>query len=144
MARPLRLFALLHRARAAIFGRANAESVSELGISLPQLLVLFALPKEGSRRPSELALELDVDAAAVTRLVERLSTVGFVARVPDPEDGRSRRVAITPAGAALRARGSSALARANGAIAAPFTPEELATVARFLEHVIAYGRGGEP
>jgi hypothetical protein len=36
----------------------------------------------------------------MTRVVDRMEAVGFVARFPDPHDGRIRLVSITPAGTA--------------------------------------------
>lgn len=144
MARPIRLFHLIDRARTELFARANAETTALLGVSVSQLALLFAVRDAAPHRPRDLAAIMEVDPAAVTRLVDRLEAAGLVTRVADPEDGRSRRVKITAAGSAVRERGAQLVARANRRLAAPFTAEELDVVARFLEHVIDDGHGETP
>lgn len=111
---------------------------------MSQLALLFAFRDAAPRRPSELAATMEVDPAAVTRLVDRLEAAGLVTRVADPHDGRSRRVQITAAGNAVRERGAQLVARANRRLSAPFTAEELDVVARFLEHVIDDEHGDTP
>ena len=49
---------------------------------------------------SELAERLGVSKQAVTQLVDDLEGFGVVARVPDPEDARARRVVFTARGRA--------------------------------------------
>ncbi|MCZ7422031.1 MULTISPECIES: MarR family transcriptional regulator [unclassified Micromonospora] len=71
------------------------------GLSAAQACLLEHLP-EDSRPMGELALELRCDASNVTQLVSRLEARGLVARVPDPDDRRIKRVLITSAGADVR------------------------------------------
>ncbi|MGI0053221.1 MAG: MarR family winged helix-turn-helix transcriptional regulator [Thermoplasmata archaeon] len=52
----------------------------------------------GPTCPGALAQALDISPAAATDLVDRLEARGLVVRSADPEDRRSTRVALTPAG----------------------------------------------
>ncbi|GAB3855203.1 MarR family transcriptional regulator [Micromonospora andamanensis] len=67
------------------------------GLSAAQACLLEHL-SGGSRSMGELAVELLCDASNVTQLVTRLEARGLVARVPDPDDRRIKRVSVTPAG----------------------------------------------
>ena len=75
----------------------------ELGISIPQLLVLRFL----SSRPGYRALAKDVkahlklNASTVTGILDRLERKGLVARLPHPEDRRAVNVTLTAMGAEL-------------------------------------------
>ncbi len=80
----------------------------------PLLRVLADAPEP--MRLGALADRLAVEAPHVTRQIQRLERAGLVERVPDPDDGRARRVRISPAGAeaveCLRAVGRRRMAEA--------------------------------
>src|SRR5918911_1006423 len=69
----------------------------------------------GPLTPSELAERERVQRPTATRLLARLEEPGYVTRTPDPADGRSSLVTLTPAGNALleetRSRKDAYLAR---------------------------------
>ena len=58
---------------------------------------------------SELASALQVSQPTMSSTVRRLEDKGLIALVPDPDDRRIRRVAVTPAGRAIRNRSVLAL-----------------------------------
>lgn len=61
--------------------------------------LLFKLAAKGeSRRVTDLAEMLGVDTPTVTRKVQQLERDGMVVRQSDPDDGRSSRIRLTPAG----------------------------------------------
>ncbi|NVI91316.1 winged helix-turn-helix transcriptional regulator [Actinomadura sp. BRA 177] len=70
----------------------------------------------GPMRPGELAAALAVEAPHVTRQVQRLERAGYVEQVPDPDDGRCRRVRLSASGAdaveCIRASGRRWIAEA--------------------------------
>ncbi len=136
-----RLFHLLNQARQALLTRANAETVAQLDITVSQMVCLFQLVQQGASRPTELSAALALDPAAITRVVARLEEKGLVRRTEHAADGRSRLVDITAAGRERARRGLAVLAKANAALTQGFDDEEIRTVARFLEHAIALGRG---
>jgi DNA-binding MarR family transcriptional regulator len=61
-------------------------------------VALRTLERLGPVRTNELADELHLDASTVTRQVTALVAGGFVARRPDPADGRSSTLVLTADG----------------------------------------------
>jgi DNA-binding MarR family transcriptional regulator len=55
----------------------------------------------GGLRVTELAGKARITKQSMGELVEQLALRGYVERVPDPEDGRARRIRITPLGRKL-------------------------------------------
>ena len=100
---------LLDAARAV---EAQAEgALAELGLSLAKLgalrhLVLAAQPLT----LSQLAERHCCGKSNVTQLVDRLEAEGLVARESDPDDRRTVRATVTPAGRAAYDRASAILA----------------------------------
>jgi len=68
------------------------------GLSEGRMGVLFRLYRCGDLPLGELADDLIMTPRNVTGLVDRLERQGMVERVPDPEDRRSVRARLTPAG----------------------------------------------
>ena len=93
---------LATRLRLAVV-RANRRLRQEAGGELsPTLLAaLGTIARHGPLTPSELATRERIQRPTATRLLARLEAPGLVTRTPDPQDGRSSLVAITPEGHAL-------------------------------------------
>jgi DNA-binding MarR family transcriptional regulator len=70
-------------------------------LSPSQTAALSTVDHHGPMTPSELAARERIQRPTATRLLARLSEEGLVERTPDPQDGRSALVSITPAGRAL-------------------------------------------
>jgi DNA-binding MarR family transcriptional regulator len=66
-------------------------------------VALRTLERLGPVRTNELADELHLDASTVTRQVTALVAGGFVARRPDPADGRSSTLVLTAEGRRIMA-----------------------------------------
>lgn len=62
--------------------------------------VIPNLPDDGLRM-GDLAARLRLTLQRTGQLVAELEEVGYLTRVPDPDDGRARRVAFAPRGRAL-------------------------------------------
>src|SRR5918995_5533291 len=75
------------------------------GLSPTLTAALATVERCGPLTPSELADAERVRRPTVTRMLGHLAGAGLISRTPDPADGRSTLVAITPAGAALLAEG---------------------------------------
>ena len=63
-------------------------------------LNVFQYPGPQGARPSDLAARLRISKQALNYLLGELERLGYVERRPDPEDGRSKRVTLTPRGIA--------------------------------------------
>jgi MarR family transcriptional regulator, organic hydroperoxide resistance regulator len=83
---------------------------SEFELSPPQVHALRLLDPEQPRPMSELAEALHCDNSNVTGIVDRLEDRGLVVRRPAEHDRRVKMLAITPAGADMRARLTERLA----------------------------------
>jgi DNA-binding MarR family transcriptional regulator len=64
-------------------------------------LMLRTLERTGPVPTTALAAELGLDASTVTRQATVLVAGGFAERLPNPADGRSSHLAVTPAGEAI-------------------------------------------
>jgi DNA-binding MarR family transcriptional regulator len=91
---------------------------------------LATIDRHGPLTPSELAARERVQRPTATRLLARLEVEGLVLRSPDPADGRSSVVAVSPEGRALlrklRTRKNAYLAR----LLRDADPAELETIER--------------
>jgi DNA-binding MarR family transcriptional regulator len=125
---------LATRLRLAVM-RTHRRLRQEAGADLsPTLLAaLGTISRHGPLTPSELAERERIQRPTATRLLGRLEQPGYVARTPDPHDGRSSLVALTPAGRALledvRHRKDAYLARRLRTLSA----EDRATLRRASE-----------
>ena len=66
----------------------------------PAHLTVFRYPGPQGMRPTELAAQLRISKQALNYLLGQLERLGYLERQPDPDDLRSRRIALTPRGAA--------------------------------------------
>src|SRR3954468_8370792 len=62
-------------------------------------LTVFQYPGPPGARPSELAARLGMTKQALNYLLGELERLDYLKRQPDPDDLRSKRVALTPRGA---------------------------------------------
>lgn len=70
-------------------------------ITLPQLLILELLSRQGASKMTELAKHMKVSTAASTGIVQRLVLLGYVQREYDSSDRRIVRIKLTPKGTEL-------------------------------------------
>lgn len=75
-----------------------------LGLTHPQYLVMLALWEQSPRSLRDLATALAMDPATASPLVKRLEADGLIERGRSASDERRLDIALTPRGAALRAR----------------------------------------
>ncbi len=61
-------------------------------------LTLFRNLELGGTRLTEIASRARMTKQAMAELVDKAERLGFVARLPDPDDGRAKTVVFTPAG----------------------------------------------
>ena len=59
-------------------------------------LRVFQYPGPQGARPSELAAALRISKQALNYLLGELERLGYLERQPDPDDRRSKRIALTP------------------------------------------------
>ncbi|MFC5461856.1 MarR family winged helix-turn-helix transcriptional regulator [Massilia niabensis] len=116
------------------------------GISPAQVGLLFLLSARDEAPVGDIAQALGVAPAAVTNLSKRMQAANLVERVGDARDGRLTRLRLTSSGSAASATAHTVLEQLNARLLAGFTPDELALVARWLNHAAAVlsDEDGEP
>lgn len=73
----------------------------EAGLSMPQLVTLLFLHRQGPRSLTEIRDHLNLTLSATSHLVDRLHDDGLVSRVEDLHDRRQKQIALTAAGLAF-------------------------------------------
>lgn len=109
------------------------------GLTPSQVAALATIERHGPLAPSELAEREQIKRPSVTRILSRLAERELVERIPDPDDGRSAIVTVTPSGRELvrrlRRRKTAYLAsRMRGLSRADL--EALAGAASVLERIL--------
>lgn len=97
--------------------------------------VLATLRRQGgdfALTPSDLSEQTVVTTGAVTKRVDRLESRGYVERRPSGTDGRSRLVALTPAGRKLIDEAFTAHMANEARLLEALSPEERAGLERGL------------
>ncbi len=135
-----RLIFLLNSAQRRLqhYIAAEQERAARAGTGAPspaQSGVLFVLAREDGATMGQLSQALDLAPSAMSGLVQRMEAQGWVARRASATDARTQQVWLQPPGRALLPGLNKALARINERLFGAFTPAELHTVARWLEHV---------
>ena len=144
MSKPPRLIFLLNSAQRRLqqFVAAEQERAARAGEGAPspaQSGVLFVLAREDGVTMGRLAQALDLAPSAMSGLVQRMEAQRWVARRASELDARTQHVWLQPAGRALLPALHKALGRINESLVGSFSPAELQTVARWLEHVQTLG-----
>ncbi len=87
-----RWIAVLHR-QIMIYA---SKEFAPLGIGSGQFMFLAELFHNDGLNQEELTARVRMDKANTTRALTKLEQAGYVERVPDPADGRMKRVYLTP------------------------------------------------
>jgi DNA-binding MarR family transcriptional regulator len=109
------------------------EALKAIGLSAAKYKVLSQIAKANEPVPLRLLAEgQQCVASNVTTLVDRLEADGFVRRVDDPADRRSKRATLTALGAEKVADGDAAVAEVEAAFAASLGPTERLALEKVL------------
>jgi DNA-binding MarR family transcriptional regulator len=112
---------------------AKARVCAALGMSFVRVKALLLLAT-GPRTLREVAAMLACDPPYATVITGDLAARGLVVREPNPADGRSRLVTLTPAGHRAAARADRVLSTPPPGLRA-LPAEDLATLTRILTHL---------
>jgi len=83
------------------FSKRNTNELCRGKITLPQLLILGFLYRNGDSKMSTIANYMTVSTAAMTGMVDRLTRYGYVKREHEPGDRRIINTRLTEKGARL-------------------------------------------
>ncbi|WEO78677.1 MarR family transcriptional regulator [Cryobacterium sp. SO2] len=91
----------LYSASRSITGRYRTL-LAPLGITYPQYLAMLVLWETGTSTVSQLGDRLQLDSGTLSPLLKRLESLGLVTRGRSESDERVVKIALTPAGDAMR------------------------------------------
>jgi DNA-binding MarR family transcriptional regulator len=110
-----------------------AESLPA-GLSVPQYEVMRLLDLKGEGvTPAEIAMALQINKSGLTTSLQRLDASGFIRVEPCPEDGRKKRIWMTPAGQAIYIQARDAIRPKMSKLREAFTLDEFREALPFLK-----------
>ena len=136
---------LMSRARASLLTSLDAE-LEPFGLNSTQFIVLKHLGEGVADTSADLCRLNHYDTGAMTRILDRLEEKGLMRRERGREDRRVVFLRLAPAGKALLPRLMAVGTRVLDAHLAGFGSEEIETLKRYLQRMIANGqaRAQEP
>nr|WP_245965584.1 MarR family transcriptional regulator [Pseudorhodoferax soli] len=119
------------------------RELESTGLTHAQWIPLFKLAVHpGGATVAELARLCELDAGAMTRLLDRLEAKGLCQRERSSEDRRVVRLALTPQGKAVAEQIPVALSRVQNAYLAGFSREEWLLLKSFLARILDNAQQG--
>jgi DNA-binding MarR family transcriptional regulator len=122
----------------------EAHLGSELTVNPTDLTAMEHLIQNGPLTPTELARRLGLTTAAATTVIDRLTAVGHVSRIPNPADRRGVLVVPAPASVARAMGELMPMIMGIDGVIAEFTEDERAVITSYLERVVATYRSHIP
>jgi MarR family transcriptional regulator, transcriptional regulator for hemolysin len=123
----------------ALTGKAIREyfeaALAREGSSLATWIVLNGIERGGWDNQRNLAKELRIEGATLTRHLDRIEREGLIARTRDPVDRRQVRAKLTPKGRALHRRLKSRAQEFGKRACAGLTETDQASLRRILARI---------
>ena len=116
---------------------AELEARCDLPLAWFEVLVRLGRSDDGQLTMGALAGQVTLTTGGVTRLVDRMESAGFVARLPCPTDRRVAYAAITTVGRRKLAEASEVHSANLRETFADFSDRELAVLDRLLDRLRA-------
>lgn len=113
------------------------QRLAPLGLSPAHMPVLLALENTAALPQKALAERAGVEQPTMTATLNRMERDGLVLRTPNPEDGRSMLVALTPLARARLPEVEKATAAINAMVLEPFSAAERGQFFSLLARIIA-------
>ena len=129
---------LMKRVMLSIVYQAD-KRLDEHGLTSAQWGPLLRLRSTGGSTVAELARWLQIDAGAMTRLLDRLEKKGLCKRVRSTEDRRVVQVELTPDGEAAIKQVPAVLAEVMNAHLAGFSKTEWQAMKTYLQRMLKAG-----
>lgn len=129
---------LLHQVVTSMRRRIE-QAMAAHELTAAQWLPLWKLARGGACSAQQLAREVDIDAGAATRLVDRLVAKGLVERVRSAGDRRVVMLQLTPAGRSVAAQVPQVLAEVNNTYLRGFSRDEWQQLKALLRRMLEQG-----
>ncbi|WP_047488140.1 MarR family winged helix-turn-helix transcriptional regulator [Terriglobus sp. TAA 43] len=110
--------------------------LQEMGLAVAQVPVFGALQQRGSMSQRELATLLHVEQPTMAQLLNRMERDGLIVRKPDPNDGRSSLISITPRALKRSEAARDVLMEGRQISLQGFTKAEVDTLQQLLQRMV--------
>jgi DNA-binding MarR family transcriptional regulator len=90
-------------------GRLVERAIAPSGMRATEYAVLSAVDELEPVMPSDIARLTGMPRPTLTPYIERLAARGYIDRIPNPDDGRSYKLALTPGGRRVKDESGRAL-----------------------------------
>ncbi len=117
--------------------RQVAQRMAVHELTAAQWHPLWKLKRDGPSTAQEMAREMDIDAGAMTRLIDRMVAKGLVERTRSSSDRRVVTLALSAAGDAVARRVPAVLAGVNNDYLRGFSADEWETLKHLLRKMLA-------
>jgi MarR family transcriptional regulator, transcriptional regulator for hemolysin len=122
---------------ARLFGRLIDRKLKPLGLSSGHLPVFFALSNGDALTQKALAQAAAIEQPTMAATLSRMERDGLIERRPDPQDGRSALIRLTPTALKKAPAVLDAVQAGNAEALAGLEDDEQAIFLKLLSHVIA-------
>jgi len=112
-------------------------SLRKSGMTVTQWRALGVILHEPGATHSDLMRQLEIEAPSVTSLVDGMERRGWVTRTRCSDDARVKRLTLTPLGRRVIEEAAQAMAPVEERMAATLAPQELDTLKRLLQKMVA-------
>ena len=119
------------------FARLSEARLKPLGFGVGHLPVLVALRDGRAGTQRDLARFARIEQPPMAQMLDRMERDGLIERVPDPADGRSRRISLTEGAEARMPQAVAALFQGNQEALRGFSEEETKVLVDLLTRLIA-------
>jgi DNA-binding MarR family transcriptional regulator len=125
------VFSELVRWETELWNAADARLRADFNLPLSRYEPMRVIERRGSCRVNDIATELVITIGGTSKLIDRIEASGHCRRRPNPEDGRSSIIELTPSGKRLLAKAKLALddelTAHLGAVLSPRALQQFAT-----------------
>jgi DNA-binding MarR family transcriptional regulator len=104
-----RVFSELVRFETELWNAIDARLRADFDLPLSRYEPMRVIERHGSCRVNDIATELVITIGGTSKLIDRIEVSGYCRRRPNPEDGRSSIIELTPPGKRLLAKAKIAL-----------------------------------
>lgn len=112
------------------------KAVEAQGVSVSEWVALRQLYGTGAASQGELMAALGMTRGAVSKIAKRLEDAGLLKRTDAPEDSRTWRLQLTPAGAALVPKLASLADANDAAFFGHLEPQVREQLVAMLQHIV--------
>jgi DNA-binding MarR family transcriptional regulator len=122
-----------------LLGQAVDKRLAPCGLTHAQWIPLYKIAQGEATTVAELARHAQMDAGAMTRMLDRLEAKGLCRRVRGAQDRRVVQLELTPEGRAIAAEVPAVLSDVMNALLAGFSRDEWLQLKDFLHRMLANG-----